>query len=521
MATHIKPTIGETTGGAAAGIGTTVIKDGQSSASAARESMGQRLAAATQVILANGWAAQHQIDHAVAKGMAGGHDHLGVGRFLVDQQVINRDQAAELEEILKTQANFPHYRLTRKLGSGGMGTVFLAEHLTSGRQVALKTMNARLEDDKDFIGRFHREAKALGQVHHPNIAEIIESGENKGHCWLAMEFIDGPSLMSMLKDYRVLPEAYALRICRQVAEGLGHVWSTAHLVHRDLKPENILVIRNRGAGGDLFPADDQSKLIDFGLVKSEDKDDRLTQTGMTIGTPLYMSPEQVRGDKLDCRSDVYGLGATLYHLLTGFTPFTGTSPGSIMSAHLTEPVPDPGSRVPSLSKLTRDLVMMSMAKDPRDRFFTFEGLVKAIDGALAECGSKGTGTLRLLRKPLVLNKPQTRRQPTSDRVARGDASDGARGAVPTDEVADAEAVAEPQAATASAAGAAPAATASAAGKPGTTLFEMNKPATSNRIERSRVFDEDPHSKLGMGILPWVVLGFAIAGLVLYWLLAWT
>ncbi len=503
------------------------------------ESMGQRLSVAAQVVLVNGWAAKHQIDHAVAKALAGGHDHVSVGRFLVDQQVISRDQASELEEVLKSQANFANYRLIRKLGSGGMGTVFRAEHLASGRMVALKTMNARLEDDHDFIGRFHREAKALGQIKHPNIAEIMESGENKGHCWLAMELIDGPSLMCMLKDYRVLPEAYALRICKQVAEGLGHVWSTTHLVHRDLKPENILVLRKRAGGGDLFPADDQAKLIDFGLVKGEDKDDRLTQTGMTIGTPLYMSPEQVRGEKLDCRSDVYGLGSTLYHLLTGFTPFTGTSPGSIMSAHLTEPVPDPGARVPSLTQATRALVQMSMAKDMKDRFLTFEAMVQGIDEALVEAGTKGSGTLRLLRKPMVLSKPQTKK-PGSDRLAKGpvigEGSDSDRpgtardtrpgtardtrpgtaretppvpGAAPVIPVSGSEALAR----------IATERFAHPADKVATGSVGLAKPPTSNSIERSKIFDEDPQTKLGIGVLPWIVLGFAVVGLILYYLLA--
>jgi len=506
-----------------------------------RESMSQRLAAAARVILANGWAAQHQIDHAVAKAMSGSHDHDGVGRYLVDNQVITRDQASELEEVLKHQPHFPNYRLTRKLGSGGMGTVFLAEHLASGRKVAVKTMNARLEDDKDFIGRFQREAKALGKIKHPTIAEIIESGENKGHCWLAMEFIDGPSLMNLLKDYRVLPEAYALRICKQVAEGLGHVWSTAHLVHRDLKPENILVIRNRTDGGNLFPPDDQAKLIDFGLVKGEDKDDRLTQTGMTIGTPLYMSPEQVRGEKLDCRSDIYGLGATLYHLLTGFTPFTGTSPGSIMSAHLTEPVPDPGDRVPSLTKSTRELVKMSMAKDMGDRFLNFEAMVMAMETSLAECGTKGTGTLRLLRKPLVLNRPQTTKKVGSntDRTVKGEEADSPRaggsgssvlafnpepGSKPSSSTLGSgkprPSALEPTKPASSSFGLTkPPTSAYGAGKPPTPPLPLEKPAAPLPGERSKVFDEDPQSKLGIGILPWVVLAFAVVGLILYLLMA--
>lgn len=497
---------------------------------AAKDSLSQRLGAAIPIILLNGWAARHQLDHAVAKAMQGGSgfDHMGVGRFLVEQQILTRDQAAELEEVLKIQPLFRDFRISRKLGSGGMGTVFLAEQASSGRQVALKTMNARLAEDKDFVGRFHREAKALLAVKHPNVAEIIDSGEGAGHCWLAMEFIDGPSLMHLLKDYRVLPEAYALRITKQIAEGLGHVWSKAHLVHRDIKPENILVIRNRQGGGDLFPPDDTAKLIDFGLVKAEEKDERLTQTGMTIGTPLYMSPEQVRGEKLDCRSDVYGLGATLYHLLTGFTPFTGTSPGSIMSAHLTEPVPDPGDRVPSLGKSTRELVKMAMAKDFKDRFSTCEALSQAIEEALQQSSGKSGGTLRLLRKPLVLNKPQAQKKPGSDRVQKppqpdaiGESSGGSRPATGRETRPPTSRETRPPSTRVVGPGTD---RTDRSEQPTTERMENPgepqpvggmKPPTSNRLERSKVFDEDPNAKLHVGILPWIVLALVVvAGLLL-------
>jgi serine/threonine protein kinase len=483
----------------------------QPSVAVRSDSLPQQLQAARLVVLANEWATTHQLDHVIGQVLNGGGEAgASAAHLLVDHRVISRDQAHELDEILRHQALFDDYRLLRKLGSGGMGTVFLAEHLADGRQVAMKTMNAKLADDKDFIGRFHREAKALASVKHPNIAEIFGSGEQASHCWLAMEFIDGPSLMHLLRDYRALPEGYSLSIIHQIAEGLAHVWNQAHLVHRDIKPENILVVRNRAGGGDLFPPDDHAKLIDFGLVKSQENDDRLTQTGMTIGTPLYMSPEQVRGEKLDCRSDIYGLGATLYHLLTGLTPFTGTSPGSIMSAHLTEPVPDPGERVPSLHQATRDLVRMCMAKDAKDRFLTFEALCQAIDQALSTCGGKSGSNLRLLRKPLVLNKPQRKAaeppkaaeapppaeaKPTSDRVNKSGSQALERvhterqGRSTKDE--GRRAIAAP----------------------------LTKPPTTDTTARSKVFDEDPHAKMGMGLLPWIVLGAALAGLAAWWLLS--
>lgn len=368
---------------------------------------------AIPVILSNGWVDQARIEAAQAEALTAPDPIPMAGRsllaqFLVERRVLSREQASDLDALLLHQGYLRSFKLRKKIGSGGMGTVFLATHVETGREVALKTINARLAEDGDFVSRFHREAKALSSVRHPNIAEIIEAGEKEGHCWLAMEYIDGPSLMALLKDHRgALPELYCLRIALQVAEGLAHVWSTAGLVHRDIKPENVLILRSR-EGGELFPASDVAKLIDFGLVKSNQEDERLTQTGMTIGTPLYMSPEQVRGEKLDCRSDVYGLGATLFHLLTGVTPFNGNSPGAIMSAHLTEPAPDPGDRVPSLNTRTRELVMMSMAKKADDRFRDFPGFIAAARRIIEDLDGRQTEFPKLLRKPMVLKNPVKR-----------------------------------------------------------------------------------------------------------------
>jgi serine/threonine protein kinase len=378
-------------------------------------SLASQLDVATPILQANHWVTKPQLDHlrsrvleATAPTTIAGRSALA--QFLLDNRLLPRDQILDLDAILKSQVTLPEFQLQRKIGSGGMGTVFLALHHATGRSVALKTMNARLAEDKDFIERFHREARSLEAVRNEHIAEIIASGENDGTCWLAMEYIEGPSLMKLLKEHRLLPEAYALSLAIQLAEGLGHVWDKAGLVHRDLKPENILVVRAHK--GDVpFPLTDVAKLIDFGLVKSNNDDDRLTQTGMTIGTPLYMSPEQVRGEKLDCRSDIYGLGATLYHLLTGSTPFSGTSPGAIMSAHLTESVPDPGDRVPSLSKATRTLVMTAMAKEVDKRPASFAAFGQACRDALEKLEEKSEASPKFLRKPLVIKQP----------VRRGDA----------------------------------------------------------------------------------------------------
>jgi hypothetical protein len=190
-----------------------------------------------------------------------------------------------------------------------------------------------------------------------------------------------------------------------------------------------------------------------------------------------------------------------------------------MSAHLTEPVPNPGDRVPSLSKSTRSLVQMSMAKDVKDRFLTFEAMVSAIDECLLECGSKGTGTLRLLRKPLVLNKPQSKKQPSSDRIGKIETGKVEKAPTPSNGAQrDLRGTDESPAKT-------PTSqiprSALGEGSPPTPpiipLAPITKPVTTSRIERSKVFDEDPHAKLGIGVLPWIVLGFAVVGLIV-WLL---
>jgi serine/threonine protein kinase len=490
-------------------------------------SLGARLERAIPVILRNGWATSAQTDHMRVLAQQSPEPLPSAGRsvlctFLVEAKLLTKEQANELDQVLKCQALLQGFTLHRKIGSGGMGTVFLATHAESGREVALKTINTRLADEGDFVSRFHRESAALTRVRHAHVAEILGSGEADGHCWLAMEFIDGPSLMGMLKDHKVLPEAYALTLVKQVAEGLAHVWESAQMVHRDIKPENILVLRQRD-GDQMFPLTDVAKIIDFGLVKTCQEDERLTQTGMTIGTPLYMSPEQVRGDRLDCRSDIYGLGATLYHLITGTTPFIGTSPGAIMSAHLTQVVPNPGDRVPSLNPLTRDLVMTAMAKEVDKRFLTFPGMIAAINKALAAIDHHTTDFPKLLRKPMVIKGPvqtATQRRSAPATPPRGLAEAQLPAIAPTPITKPVSDVVRPP----PAAKASPATgTANATGprteqirKPISEQVFKPLPQPATDTSRSAAFVEDAHETHGLGLLPWIVLaGTILIGLV-YW-----
>ncbi len=363
------------------------------------------------IIRAHGWAGEEQLaqTRALVPAESDG-DCPKLLRLFEDQRVLTAERTAVVNGLLQQQQLLPSFRLLKKLGAGGMGTVYLATRPPDEHQMALKVINARLAGDSDFLARFERETKALANLRHVNIASIIDSGTASGLHYLAIEYINGPSLGALLKEHKALPEGYVLRLARQLCEGLAFVNAKCGLVHRDIKPENILVHRDKPTNGEIFPDDDVAKLIDFGLVKTSNDDESLTQTGMTIGTPLYMSPEQVRGEKLDCRSDIYSLGCSMYHLLTGTAPFRGPSPGAIMSAHLTNAVPDPGDLVRSLEPETRRVVTTAMAKDPKQRFITFAALITALDHVIGEIARKSGGnTLRLLRKPLVINN--TKRPP--------------------------------------------------------------------------------------------------------------
>ncbi len=320
------------------------------------------------------------------------------------------DGAGERTRIAGSPAAAPtavgEFALVKSIGAGAMGVVYLAEHRTTKARAALKLITNSHAADEAFIQRFNREIAILSRLDHPNIGRAIAFGVEHGHPYLAMEFINGPNLGDVLNERGALFEPDVLRIAIQVARGLAYAHTEAGLIHRDIKPANLLIAL--GEGGDrtsgLLAESDQVKIIDFGLAKSVDAEDqRLTLTGIVMGTPSYMSPEQIRSDPhLDYHTDIYALGATMFHLLTGRIPYPSAVPAMVMVGHLNNPVPDPGALVPSLSPLTRKLVMTAMAKSVRDRFVDYRGFILACEKALKALGqSSAGGTMRMLRKPMV------------------------------------------------------------------------------------------------------------------------
>lgn len=221
------------------------------------------------------------------------------------------------------------FELIAKIGQGGMGTVFKARQLSLDRLVAVKILPPSAAKDAKFIARFQKEARATAQLNHPNIVKGIDVGEDGGLWYFAMEYVDGPSLKQLLREQKTIPEEKALEIAEQMARALECAQANG-FVHRDIKPDNILLTA-RGV----------AKLADLGLAKQADDDAALAQAGQAVGTPYYMAPEQARGavDEIDMRTDIYALGATLFHLVTGRPPFSGPSSSSILLKHLTEKAP--------------------------------------------------------------------------------------------------------------------------------------------------------------------------------------
>jgi serine/threonine-protein kinase len=222
------------------------------------------------------------------------------------------------------------YHVIKKLGEGGMGTVYLAEHVKMGRKSALKVMNPGMNSDPDAIARFNREAANASRLSHPNICGIYDFGETPdGLIYLAMEFIEGKALTDLIEADGSLAPARAGSIVHQTADAL-QIAHDAGIVHRDLKPDNIMVARNRD-GSDLV------KVVDFGIAKASSSDaQKVTKTGLVVGTPEYMSPEQLAGDKLDGRSDIYSLALVAFNALTGKLPFPSETAQEAMIMRLTD-----------------------------------------------------------------------------------------------------------------------------------------------------------------------------------------
>ena len=256
------------------------------------------------------------------------------------------------------------YRLKAELGSGGSARVFLAEQISLGRDVALKVMHPRHAGDARRAARFVEEAEQMAQFNDPGIVQVYESGESLGVKYFSMELVPGLSVKQLIgKGPR--PIDWSLRVAEKIACALQHAWEKKGLIHRDVKPDNVM-IRNDGA----------VKLADFGLAGPQT---RTCKGDVVEGSPHYLAPEVVLGEDVDFRSDVYSLGATLYHMVCGSFPFTGDGPIATVRMHLRDRLEPPRDRNPEVPEEVSALICRMMAKKANDRFASYDELIGEIN----------------------------------------------------------------------------------------------------------------------------------------------
>lgn len=266
----------------------------------------------------------------------------------------------------------PGYRVLGLVGRGAMGTVYKALQVRMEREVAIKILSPKYAHRPEFVERFFREAKAAARVSHANIIQAIDVGEYNGLHYFVMEYVDGRSVGSLLARGETFEAKEACSIVRQVASALEAAW-LAGLLHRDVKPDNILVT---DAG--------TAKLCDLGLAKAMAGDPDETDPEFAVGTPDYISPEQSLGvDQIDIRSDIYSLGATFYHMVTGQLPFTGIDAVAVMRKHATEELLPPRIRKPSLPLGVNLIICRMMEKSAPARYQQPGQLIRDLDAVLA------------------------------------------------------------------------------------------------------------------------------------------
>jgi eukaryotic-like serine/threonine-protein kinase len=288
------------------------------------------------------------------------------------------------------------YELEELVGTGGMSSVFRAHDRLLDRNVALKILHERYSSDDDYVERFRHEARAAAQLGHPNIVTVIDRGEQDGRQFIVFEYCDGETLKELIQRRGPLPVREAVEIALQVATALSFAHGQG-LVHRDVKPQNV-----------LFDEHGRAKVTDFGIARSLDVEQGITQTGTVLGTSSYIAPEQARGERVDALTDVYSLGAVLYELLTGQVPYDGDNFVAVAMKHINDPVPSIVAVRPDVPLRLDSAVGRAMAKRPEDRFQSMEDFAGELRTVLRELGPDGTGDATMIKQAPVIRQSRRR-----------------------------------------------------------------------------------------------------------------
>ncbi|UCE59397.1 MAG: serine/threonine protein kinase [Phycisphaerales bacterium] len=289
--------------------------------------------------------------------------------YLTHTQINRLAKTLDEDSMYRPAQQIPGFQILSKLGQGAMAVVFKAKQLSLDRIVAIKVLPKRLSENPEFVERFYREGRAAARLNHQHIIQAFDVGEAGGYHYFVMEYIDGKTIYDLIADGKCVEEQEAIRIILQTADALWHAHEHG-LIHRDVKPKNIMLTQ-----------DESVKLADMGLAREVgDYATANAEAGRAYGTPYYICPEQIRGEvNIDFRADIYALGATFYHMVTGRVPFDGTTPSAVMHKHLKEPLVPPDHINRSLSAGIGEIIEVMMAKEPDDRYPSMKIVMEDLD----------------------------------------------------------------------------------------------------------------------------------------------
>ncbi|MEE9404358.1 MAG: protein kinase [Algisphaera sp.] len=330
-----------------------------------------------RLVIERGLATQSDINRLVAKQKvsSGGSDtnQRSLASLLVAEGLVTTNQLDRLQPELEEQRagqQIPGYQIIRKLGAGAMATVYLGKQISLDRMVAIKILPQKFTSNADFVARFYAEGKAAAKLNHPNIVQAVDVNHSGDYHYFVMEFVDGRTVYDDIQNHGPYDEESAVRIGIEVGRALDHSHKQG-FVHRDVKPKNIMIADESN----------RAKLADMGLARAmSDREAAEAEAGKAYGTPYYISPEQIRGERdVDARADIYSLGATLYHMVTGQVPFDGQNPSAVMHKHLKNDLIPPDHINSALSCGISEVIEVCLAKDRSKRYASAADLVDDLE----------------------------------------------------------------------------------------------------------------------------------------------
>lgn len=303
-----------------------------------------------------------------ARGFVEDTNQRSLAELLIENDYITKRQAERLKQVAdaeRTGQQIPGYKVMGKLGAGAMASVWKAKQLSLDRFVAIKVLPKKFTSSAQFVERFYAEGRSAALLNHPNIVQAYDVGKAGDYHYFVMEFVDGRTVYDDIVKHKRIPEGDAIDMIMQIADALQHAHERG-LIHRDVKPKNIMITKEGVA-----------KLADMGLARAvSDREAAEDEKGKAFGTPYYISPEQIRGEvKINATADIYSLGATLYHMVTGAVPFDGKNPSDVMHKHLKSELVPPDHVNPKLGAGISEVIEMMMAKDPKKRYGSCKDLL--------------------------------------------------------------------------------------------------------------------------------------------------